>query len=44
MSDIPSRTKADHGPVMPGRRKFLVTGLGVAAASLLSLAVAGHLT
>jgi 8-hydroxy-5-deazaflavin:NADPH oxidoreductase len=44
MSDTPSRTKADHGPVMPRRRKFLITGLGVAAASLMSLAVAGNMT
>jgi aryl-alcohol dehydrogenase-like predicted oxidoreductase len=26
----------EHGPTMPGRRDFLVTGLGLAAASLLS--------
>lgn len=44
MPNIPSRSNADHGPVMPGRRKFLISGLGVAAASLMSLAVAGNMT
>ncbi|GFO67773.1 hypothetical protein GMLC_13520 [Geomonas limicola] len=44
MSDDPSRSNADHSPVVPGRRKFLITGLGAAAATLMSFAVAGKLT
>jgi hypothetical protein len=31
----------DHGPAMPNRRKFLVAGLGLAAAPLLTYVATG---
>ncbi len=36
MSESPKDRYGEHGPTMPDRRKFLVTGAGVAAASLLT--------
>jgi hypothetical protein len=41
MNDQFNKPNVNHGPAMPDRRKFLVAGLGLAAASLLTHVASG---